>query len=148
MKFLKTRLVTITVTALICIALFAGVTFAAQLTKSVPSGFTPLVPQPGLEVYSDAGCTTPVASLAFGSLYPGDVSAPQTLYVKNVGQIAFGGVLISTLGLSTTQGTLSYSTNNFPLARDAVTPVAITLTVGSSPGSTPITFTTNFVGNY
>lgn len=131
-KFLVTRIGTILITMLVCVALFATVAYAALVQKDVATGVIVLVPQPGINVYSDPAATIPITNIAFGSLYPNDVSAPQTVYVKNIGQIDFTSILITSEGIGDV-GSVSYSVNNFPLARDAVSPVVLTLTMGSSP---------------
>jgi hypothetical protein len=58
-----------------------------------------------IKVYSDAACTIETTSLTWGSIQPGG-SATQTVYVKNLGNIA--ATLSSTFTAWTPSGTATY----------------------------------------
>jgi hypothetical protein len=71
-----------------------------------------------------------------------------TVYVKNTGQLNFTDVNVSddiVVGL----GVVTYSINDFPLARDAIQRVDLRLTIdeGAIPSSHP-GLTTTFEGTY
>jgi len=145
---MKRRLWMILSTVLIVILASSTIALAAGFfTKDVTASVTVLTPTPGLEVYSDAEATTPVTALSFGDLYPGDTSEVQTVYVKNTGQLAFSTVDVG-LNVGASLATYTFSEDNFPLDREAVTQVDITMTISSEATPNPYDFILSFEGAY
>ena len=103
----------------------------------------------GVSVYSDAGCTTALSSVSWGTLNPGDTPT-QTIYVKNNGTIPV--TLTMTYGNWSSQSaqnyiTLSWNQNNTQLASGSVATAVLTLNVSSSiSGVTTFSFNINITG--
>lgn len=138
---MKKRLLVISVVLAVLLALTVFATtsvMAANYNKTLAQSVTVLQPQPGLEMYSDTGCTTVMTSVAYGSLYPGQTSTVQTMYVKNTGQIDFTTVQI-TSGVGSSLGVVAFSTNNFPLTVAQVVQVDFSITL--SPTAAPSSYT-------
>lgn len=145
----KRTLFSVLATVLIIVLASSTIVLAAgTFSKVVDTSVTVLTPTPNLEVYADAEATTPITNIAFGSLYPGDTSAVQTVYVKNTGQLDFSNVNVA-VDVGTTIGTVTYSSNNFTLARDTIQQVDLQLSVyGTAPPGAFTSFSTTFEATY
>ena len=139
--------IAIAVALLALIVLFSGVTMAATLAEDdVDASVTVLERIPGITIYEDAECTVEATILAFGDIYPGEVSALQTAYVKNTGMIDFTSVVLST-NIGASIGILTYSVNGFPLDVEAIQPVEVTFTADPDAISAPYGFLITASGN-
>lgn len=145
----KSTLFSVLATVLIVILASSTVALAAgTFTKDVNTSVTVLTPTPNLEVYADAEATTPITDIAFGDLYPGETSAPVSVYVKNTGQLNFSNVNVHA-NIGTSLGVVSYSINDFSLATGDIQQVDLQLAVASSatPSSYP-SLSTTFEATY
>jgi hypothetical protein len=104
--------------------------------------FTHTVPGTGsvsvigaLGAYSDSGCQNPLTSVNWGTLLPGG-TAPQTVYIKNIGNIN-ATLSLSESGWNPTNASsylaLSWNlTSNYKLQPGKVVHTVLTLAVSSS----------------
>ena len=123
---------------------------AEQTSKTLTSsGSIAIQTSLGLGVYSDAGCTTPLASLSWGTLQPGG-SQNVVCYIKNEGNTP------TTLSMSTSDWSptsaetylnLNWNYDSNPLDVDVVIQITFTLTVSPDiTGVTDFSFNVNIVG--
>jgi hypothetical protein len=115
-------------------------TYAALTTTQNLSSAGSINVSPNLGVYSDSGCTTPLSSIAWGSLSGGG-NKTQTVYVKNTGTGSSLTLSMTASNWSPVSAS-SYMTVTWNKAGTVLTPGAstsaiITLTV--SPSVTDIT---------
>ena len=124
---------------------------AEQTSRTLSSsGSIQIQTSVGLQVYSDAGCNTPLTSLSWGTLEPGG-SQNLVCYIRNEGNVAM------TLSMYTENWspanaenylTLSWNYDSNPIDVDVV--VQVTLTLSVSPDITGITtfgFDVSIVGS-
>lgn len=123
---------------------------ATQTSQTLSStGSIQIQTSADIGVYETSTCTTPLTSLAWGTLEPG-ASQTRDCYIKNEGNTPL------TLSLSTsdwssqaadTYLTLSWNYNNLPLDPDEVRLITLTLSVHPSiEGVTTFSFNINIVG--
>jgi hypothetical protein len=105
----------------------------------------------GVGVFSDSGCTSPVTSINWGMLNPGDAPT-NTVYVRNNGTASV--TLTMTTGSwnpSAAQGnfTVTWNQQNTVLPAGSVVPAVITLNVSSSAvGVASVTFDITLTGTH
>lgn len=123
--------------AILIAAIAVGAMGALVFNHTVPgTGSISIIGSLG--AYSDSGCTTPITSVNWGTLLPGN-TATQTVYIKNLGNIG------ATLTLAATQWnnatypnylTLSWNlTSNYLLQVGKVVHAVLTLAASSTVAS-------------
>ncbi len=122
-------------TVLVLLALSLAFTTYAAITvnKSVATTGT-IVASPGLSLFSDSGCTTPLTTLDWGSISPGG-TATKTVYIKNTGGTPLSlSLATSNWNPSSANGPLSISwnKNGAVLASGQSTAATISLAVSST----------------
>lgn len=151
MKFMRTRLGTIVVTSLLCILVFAGITYASA-SKDVPGSVYIKGAPAALTIYDDASMANPATFLSFGDLLPGETSTAKTVYLRNTGS---GSMTVSVAALNNrtmqmlepTIGTLVYNPQNTNLPPGASTPMTIQFRAGTQAPSGGYNFAVRFLGN-
>ena len=125
-------------------------TYAAMVSSRTFSNSTG-VAAVGVGVFQDSGCTTPLTSINWGILNPGD--APfANVYVRNNGTVSV--TLTMTTGNwnpSAASGnfTVTWNQQNYVLAANSVIPATITLTVSpSAVGIASVTFDITITGTH
>lgn len=105
----------------------------------------------GVGVFSDSGCTTPVTSISWGMLNPGD-TATYTIYVRNNGTVSV--TLTMTTGnwnpaADSGNFTVTWNQQNTVAAASSVTTAVITLNVSPSAlGISSVTFDITITGTH
>jgi hypothetical protein len=126
-------------TAMALAAIAAILTVSGALVATQKFSNTGTVNAVGVGVFSDAGCTIPTTSIAWGALNPG-ASENVTIYIKNSGNAAL--VLNMTVGNwnpATAAGNMTLTWNREKYSLSAATVVQATLTLSVSPTATGIT---------
>jgi hypothetical protein len=124
---------------------------ATQTSKTLSStGSIQIQTTVGIGVYSNSECTTPLTSMAWGTLEPGG-SQNAVCYIKNEGSAA------STLSMYASNWnptsaenylTLSWNYDSNPISPDAVVQITFTLSVDSGiTGITTFGFDITIVGS-
>ncbi len=148
MKFFKTRIGTILITALISTLIFGGLTLAATFPKTLSGQGNVIAGNPDIAFFSDAACTTPLTQpIVIPDVIQGEVANSVPFYIKNVGNKTFSTVTFSN-DLASGVGTLTGSQNNFVLAKGASVATGLTITASASGTTGPYTFTATFTGTY
>jgi len=133
--------------ALVITALSLVIVTAALLTTNQQVPATGTVTAINLGVYSDSSCTTPLTTISFGNVVPGN-QATQTVYLKNTGNVAESTLTISTNTWSPSNAgtylTLTWTPTSSSLAVGASTSATLTLTATSTAGALS-TFSFNVV---
>ena len=123
---------------------------ASQTTQTLSSsGSIQIQTTANIGVYHDIGCTTPLTSLAWGTLQPGGSQAI-VCYIKNEGSSALTLSMYPS-GWAPPEAadylTLSWNYNGYPINPNAVVQVTFTLSVdGSIEGITNFSFDITIVG--
>ena len=123
---------------------------ATQATQTLSSsGSIQIQTTANIGVYHDIGCTTPLTSLAWGTLQPGGSQAI-VCYIKNEGSSALTLSMYPS-GWAPPEAadylTLSWNYNGYPINPNAVVQVTFTLSVdGSIEGITNFSFDITIVG--
>jgi hypothetical protein len=118
---------------IIGIAIMSMTTFGALVaTRSISNSGS--ITAVGVNVYSDAACTTAVSTISWGALNPGGV-ATYTMYVKNTGTVPV--TLSMTTGnwnpsSASSYITLTWNQQNYVLLAGQVVQAVLTLSVSSS----------------
>jgi uncharacterized repeat protein (TIGR01451 family) len=103
----------------------------------------------GVGVYSDSGCTTPLSTISWGTLNPGDVKN-YTIYVKNTGTVSVMlNMTTSDWNPSSASSyiALTWNKEKYVLPAGQVVPAVLTLTVSSSvSGVTTFSFDITITG--
>jgi hypothetical protein len=123
---------------------------ATQTTQTLSSsGSIQIQTTADIGVYSDAGCTTPLTSLSWGTLQPGG-SQTHDCYIKNEGNTALT-LSLQTSGWNPANAEnyldLSWDDSGNPIAPDAVVHITFTLSVDAGiSGITTFSFNITIVG--
>ena len=123
---------------------------ATQATETLSStGSIQIQTTANIGVYHDAGCNTPLTSLAWGTLQPGESQA-KVCYIKNEGSSALTLSMYPS-GWAPPEAadyiTLSWNYNGNPINPDAVVQVTFTLSVdGSIDGIANFSFEITIIG--
>jgi uncharacterized membrane protein len=145
-KFGSGTLIAIAITSMLLIVTTAGVLTTTQTLPS--SGSISAVSAVGVSLYSDAGLTTPMSSITWGTLNPGG-QVSTTVYIKNTGNIP------ETLSMATTGWTPSNANTYLTctwnptatnIAAGASTSATITLAVSGSATITSFSFSIIITG--
>jgi uncharacterized membrane protein len=133
-------LIAISITSMLLIVLTAG---ALSTTQTLPSsGSISAVSAVGVTLYSDAGLTTPLTSITWGTLNAGG-QASTTIYIKNTGNIP-ETLSMAASGWTPTNAntylTCTWSPTATVIAAGASTSATITLTASSSAIITAYSF--------
>ncbi|MEM3566218.1 MAG: hypothetical protein QXK18_05035 [Candidatus Bathyarchaeia archaeon] len=124
-KLNATVILVIALTTVIAIALVSGLLTTSQMVQNVGNVRATI----GLGVYSDQACTTPLTSISWGEVSPGQ-SYPRTIYLKNLGNIRVKLTMTTgnwTPSLASNYLTLTWNCENADL--DAGTSIGATLTL-------------------
>ena len=144
---MATRTTVIGVIALIAVMGAVLATFAALSSRSISN--TVGVTAVGVGVFSDSGCTTPLTSINWGMLNPGDAPT-RTIYVLNNGTVPVTLTMATSLWnpqAASGNFTVAMDKNNTSLAAGLSTPAVLTLGVSSSaPGIASVTFNITITG--
>jgi hypothetical protein len=125
-------------------------TFGALISSRTVSNSTG-VTAVGVGVFTDSACTSPLTSISWGMLNPGDAPT-YTFYVQNNGTVSV--TLTMTTGSWSPQAaagnfTVAWNQQNSILAAGAVAQAVITLSVSSSAvGIASVTFVTIITGTH
>jgi hypothetical protein len=96
LKFLKTRLAVILITAILTIVLVGGgMILAGTISKPLTGTVTVVAANPVLNVYADAACTQPLSSFDLGSVIQNETSSSFTFYIKNEGNKPVGSITVT-----------------------------------------------------
>lgn len=105
----KNMKITAALVGLIAISIIAAYsTYGALSTNQTLASTGNVKVSPGLAVYQDSACTTPLTSIDWGTATPGS-AITQTVYVKNTGQDA-------SLALNMTTSNWTPTSANGPIA--------------------------------
>jgi len=123
---------------------------AAQTSKTLSSaGSIQIQTTAGIGVYSDSQCTTPLTSMAWGTLQPGG-SQNVDCYIKNEGSASINlSMYASNWNPASAENylTLNWNYDSNPISPDAVVQITFTLTVSSDiTGITSFSFDITIVG--
>ena len=133
----NTKALWLTLTLLIVFSAGAGA--ALLFTREVPNTVTIIsAPQPNLQVYSDAACTTEVTSLDWGQVMKGSTATRQ-VWVKNVGDVNFVSVSITSDLLAVT-GALIGTPDGYGLTTGAKQAVTLSLQIAPTASDGATTF--------
>jgi hypothetical protein len=133
-------LIAIVITSMLLVIATAGL----LTTQTVTSNGT--IAAINLGVYSDAGCTVPVTTIAWGTVTPG-TQVTQTVYIKNTGNIAENLTMATNTWSpagATTYLTVTWSPTLSTLAAGTSTLATLTLTASAGAGALS-TFSCNIV---
>jgi hypothetical protein len=139
-KLGSSALIAIGITSMLLIITTAGLLTTTQTLPS--SGSISAVSAVGVTIYSDAGLTTPLSSITWGSINPGGQTTT-TVYVKNTGNIP------ETLSMaasgwnpanSNTYLTCTWNPASSTIAAGASTSATITLTASGGAAITAFSF--------
>lgn len=147
MKFLKTRIATIIITAIVVLALGTGVAFAAGVfTKPLPVTAKIVAAIPDLSFYADSTLSTPITTLNFGDIIQG-TTVFKNIYIRNTGTKAVSGLSAS---IDADPGVMTATVvfDNTILAKNASTKVAFTVTASETATLGDITPNVIFNGSY
>ena len=149
-EFIITGAMLVIVTYTLGLSLVSQAFPAAQTSKTLSS--TGTIETIGVGVYTDFQCNTPLSSIPWGTLEPGE-SQSVICYIKNEGGNP------ATLSLETSNWnpqslattyylTLSWNYNGQPIAANAVVQITFTLSVASNiQGITNFSFDITIVGS-
>jgi hypothetical protein len=133
MNKITTKLIAVIVLITLTLALGYTTYGAITVNKTLSSQGSVIV-SPNLGIYSDSTCQTPLTTIDWGALSPGE-SVTKTVYIKNTGS----GVSLN-LSMSPSNWnpanvnnymTLTWNPTNSTLAPSASTAATLTLTVSS-----------------
>lgn len=123
--------------ALTIIGIFLTATTAAVLSTNQTVPLNGTINAVNLGVYSDSACTQTVTALNVGTLSPG-VTATQTIYIKNTGNVA-ETLTMTTNNWNPTSAssylTLTWNRQNNVLAAGNSIQATLTLTAAANTGS-------------
>lgn len=144
MRFFKSkRFLVPTIAVLLILAAAGGALAATMWSTTVPLTFTVAGTSTyNLELYQDAGLTTPLTSMAWGTLNPGD-SNSVTVYVKNVGnQTAHVSIAHN---MSTSVGTITATPTTLSILSGSSDSMVLLVSVSASApgGNQSVTITVN-----
>ena len=133
-KLSRGALIAIVVTGVLLTVATLG---AVTTFENVPSSGT-VVTAVNVDLYSDAGCTQNLTSIAWGNVAPSSTNT-RTIYIKNSGNVP-GTLTMATSAWNPSNATLVLACSwnlgsNTVLNASASIPAILTLTVGSNPGS-------------
>jgi len=127
------------------IGLFVSALGAMTATLTLPNTAT-ISASTGINIYSDPSCTTPVTSINWGTLTPGQ-QATQTFFVKNTGSVRVTlSMATGNWNPSTAQQyiTVGWNYSGSILNAGSSIPVRFTLTISPTvSGITTFSFTIN-----
>lgn len=146
-KFLKSRIAAIILTAALTAMVCSGIALAATFEKSVGISGTVVTANPDLKFYSDSACTQETTEVVLPEVVAGETVQTALFYIKNVGNKNFSQVtFVDTVDDAI--GTVTSSFNNMPLIKGASSGTVVTLTTtGATPGGA-FTGGGTFTGTY
>jgi hypothetical protein len=139
-KFGSGTLIAIGITSMLLVVLTAGALTTNQTLSS--SGNISPISSVGVALYSDAGLTTPMTSITWGTLNPGGQTSV-TVYIKNTGNIPETLSMVAS-GWSpanaNTYLTCTWNPAQTTIAAGASTSAVITLATGGSAPTVSFSF--------